>query len=55
MEDTLWVARTMDGSTQSSLNPYSNGRYSMGMRLSRLYSLLWCLNPYSNGRYSMGK
>ena len=42
------------GMTLISLNPYSNGRYSMRLwerDLTEMPSV--GLNPYSNGRYSM--
>ena len=37
-----------------SLNPYSNGRYSMGVGTIIHTPQSSGLNPYSNGRYSMG-
>ena len=56
LEDTLWGVQNLFkvALLRNSLNPYSNGRYSMGA-----LCLLWhkfpldSLNPYSNGRYSM--
>ena len=37
-----------------SLNPYSDGRYSMSWVLMlKVVPVLMGLNPYSNGRYSM--
>ena len=36
------------------LNPYSNGRFSMGTANISIITLVSCPNPYSNGRYSMG-
>ena len=37
-----------------SLNPYSNGRYSMRyLLMAQIIPGSVSLNPYSNGRYSM--
>ena len=36
-----------------SLNPYSNGIYSLRSSLIRVMVFAMCLNPYSNGIYSL--
>ena len=36
-----------------SLNPYSNGIYSMRLRRKKVGTVTHSLNPYSNGIYSM--
>ena len=55
MEDTLWApAGALTDNQDLSLNPYSNGRYSMGQQKTELFWVNMSLNPYSNGRYSMG-
>ena len=57
MEDTLWDRRQFSLLMMfAGLNPYSNGRYSMGQPVMCSTSqVVFSLNPYSNGRYSMGK
>ena len=56
MEDTLWVLTDKEKEyLTNSLNPYSNGRYSLSGVLKLKEIKDTCLNPYSNGRYSLSK
>ena len=57
MEYTLWVfvSLMLIIRLSGSLNPYSNGIYSMRWTTSSWPCCALCLNPYSNGIYSMSK
>ena len=52
MEDTLWVETLVDRLRKGSLNPCSNGRYSLSHYLPDM-KFIPSLNPCSNGRYSL--